>query len=297
MILKFEVKDTKYFNIKELLKSHFRISDRLLIKLKSNNRIFLNNKLTYVNTKLSIGDVIIVNMNFDETSDNIVPTKMNLNILYEDEHMLIINKPSNLIIHLSSNHYSDTLSNGVKFYFDSIGLKRKIRPVNRLDRDTTGIVIFAKSEYIQECLIKQMKTKDFVKKYIAILDGYLEEAKGTIQVPIARKPNSIIEREISSNSETAITHFEVIKYLDNQSFTMVKFILETGRTHQIRVHSKYIGHSIIGDTLYGKSSNLINRQALHSYKIEFIHPISKEYIIIETELPNDMESIINFNKK
>jgi len=289
MVLKYEVIDNKYFNIKEILKSYFQISDRLLTKLKNNRRIFLNNSLSYVNNSVSVGDIITVNINFEEIADNIIPVKINLDILYEDDYLLIVNKPANITVHPTMYHYSDSLSNGIKFYFDSIGLKRKIRPVNRLDKDTTGIVLFAKNEYIQECLVRQMKTSDFVKEYIAVLDGHLENSTGTINAGISRKSNSIIEREINPNGDSAITHYEVIKHYNN--FTIVKFILDTGRTHQIRVHSKHIGYPIVGDTLYGKSSDLINRQALHSNKVSFIHPISKEKISIESHLPEDIKNM------
>ena len=170
------------------------------------------------------------------------------------------------------------------------GLNKKIRPVNRLDRDTTGIVIFAKNEYIQDYLAKQMKLGLFYKEYLAVLEGFLKSKKGTINAPIARKENSIIERCINENGCPAITDYEVIKEFNN--FSLVKFILKTGKTHQIRVHSKHIGHSILGDTLYGASSNLINRQALHCYKINFIHPITKENINLVAPLPEDINYII-----
>ena len=171
------------------------------------------------------------------------------------------------------------------------GLNRKIRPVNRLDRDTTGIVLFAKNEYIQESLIKQMANKSFYKEYIAILVGTLENNKGIIDAPIARKDGSIIERCIDENGSKSISHYEVIDTKNNLS--LVKFILETGRTHQIRLHSKYLGHSIIGDTLYGNESNLISRQALHCHKISFIHPITKNKLDLVAPMPEDMKRAIN----
>lgn len=173
------------------------------------------------------------------------------------------------------------------------GLHRKIRPINRLDRDTTGIVIFAKNEYIQECLVKQMKQGIFYKEYLAILEGLLDKTSGIIDAPIARKDGSIIERCIDKNGAKAITHYEVISSKDNLS--LVKFVLETGRTHQIRVHSKYIGHPILGDTLYGtlygNETKLISRQALHAHKTSFIHPITKNKIELISPLPSDMLEI------
>lgn len=230
-------------------------------------------------------------MNFDETSDNIVPTKIDLNIIFEDEYLLVINKPAGIPVHPSCNHYKNSLSNGVKYYFNSIGLNRKIRPVNRLDKDTSGLVIFAKHEYIQEMLIRQMKDNTFKKEYLALLVGNLSKSSGTIDAPIRRKTGSIMEREISEDGETAISHFELIKNFEN--YCLVKYTLETGRTHQLRVHSKYIGHPILGDTLYGTTSDLIPRQALHAQKVTFVHPITKEALILEAPLPLDINNLID----
>ena len=224
---------------------------------------------------------------FDEVSDNIVPTKMSLDILLEDEALLIVNKPAGIPVHPSQNHYTNSLSNGVKYYFNQNNINKKIRPVNRLDKDTSGIVIFAKNEYIQEALVKQMKNNYFKKEYVTVLEGNLNKKSGTINAPIARKPGSIMEREISKVGETAISHFELLE--NYKDYCIVKYTLETGRTHQLRVHSKHIGHPIVGDTLYGNSSSLIARQALHAYKISFIHPLSKKQIILQAPIPDDMQ--------
>lgn len=294
MKLKFKVTDNTYFNIKEVLKNHFKVSERLLVKLKRNKKIYLNNSPAYINTELKINDFILVNLDFEEETENIIPTKMDLEIIYEDNSFLILNKPFGIPVHPSILHFEDSISNGVKYYFNSINLNKKIRPVNRLDKDTSGIVIFAKNEYIQECLIKQMKNKIFKKEYIAILEGNLNKTSGTINAPISRKEGSIIEREINSAGDSAITHFELQKTFekDGYNLSLVKFILETGRTHQIRLHSKHLGYPIIGDSLYGKTSSLISRQALHAYKITFVHPISNKKISLEIDLPEDMKKII-----
>ncbi len=291
MELKYKNNNDNYKRILDVLKLEFDMSDRLILKLKRNTKIYLNEIVSYTWTPISIGDTIKVLIDFEEDNSNIASTPMNLDILYEDESLLIINKPASMPVHPSCLHYCDSLSNGVKYYFDSIGFNKKIRPINRLDKDTSGIVLFAKNEYIQECLIKQMKNKIFIKEYIAVLDGLLENIKGTISAPIARKEGSIIEREVSENGDIAITHYEVVKVYNNMS--IVKFTLETGRTHQIRVHTSFIGHPILGDTLYGSASNLINRQALHAYKVTFVHPISKKQISITTDLPEDICNIFD----
>lgn len=295
MILQYKVIDNKYHNLKELLKVHFQISDNLITKLKKNKKILLNSEFTYLDHELKLNDFIEINLDFEETSENIVPNSiLKLNIVFEDDAILVVNKPAGITVHPSINHFDDSLSNVVKHYFNTINLKRKIRPVNRLDKDTSGLVVFAKNEYVQEILIKQMKSKIFKKEYLAILTGNLEKENGTINAPISRKPNSIIEREINENGLPSITHFELIENFnyENIPLAFVKFVLETGRTHQIRVHSKYIGHPILGDSLYGKISCIITRQALHAYKISFLHPIKKEVLNFEISLPEDMLEIV-----
>lgn len=280
-----------YNTVRDVLKNYFLVSSRLLLKLKNNNCVFLNNKKCSINSTISLGDIVSFSLDYEEDNSNIVATNIPLNIVYEDECLLIINKQPNVAIHPSMLHYDNSLSNGVKFYFDSIGLKKKIRPVNRLDRNTSGLVIFAKNEYVQEFLIKQMQNNTFSKEYLAILEGILEEKQGTINAPIARKKDSIIERCVDESGDFSITHYKVIKEFNNLS--LVNFKLETGRTHQIRVHSSYVGHPILGDDLYGNKSSLIYRQALHSYKISFIHPKTRKKMFFEIDLPKDMINIIN----
>lgn len=288
MQLKYIIKEhDNYSTVKELLKAYFKISDRLLLRLKNSQNIFLNGLPTYVSKSLKTNDEVTVLIDFIEDNSNIVPTKMNLDIIYEDEYYIVINKSSNLPVHPSMLHYENSLSNGIKYYFDSIGLKKKIRPVNRLDKDTSGIVIFAKNEYIQECLVSQMKTMDFEKQYIAVCDGIFETKKGSIDLPIARKNGSIIERCIDSSGDHAVTHYEVLQAQHNIS--IVKCLLETGRTHQIRVHLSAIGHPILGDTLYGNKSSDINRQLLHAYNVKFIHPITKILTNYVAPIPDDIK--------
>ena len=289
MYLEYKVINNKYTNINQILKQEFKLSARLMHKVISNKLVLLNNIPIDTRTTPANGDIIKVDLNYEEENDNIVPTKMELNILYEDDGLLILNKPAGIAVHPSILHFSDSLSNGVRFYFDSISLKKKIRPVNRLDLDTSGIIIFAKNEYVQECLIKQMNSHILKKEYIAIVSGILNEKSGTINLPISRKAGSIIERCVSKDGQIAITDYSVIKELDNIS--VVKCILQTGRTHQIRVHFSSIGHPLIGDFLYGSKSDLINRHALHSYHISFVHPISNKNIDIYCELPEDMKKL------
>lgn len=284
------VNSSKYSNVKEVLKAEFSMSDRLLLKLKKLDRIYLNGDVTSVNHLVLENDLIECYLDYEEDNSNIVPTEMPLNIIYEDEAYIVVNKPAGIPVHPSMDHYTDSLSNGIAFYFNQIGLKKKIRPVNRLDKDTSGIVIFAKNEYIQECLVRQMKSKEFIKKYIAVVNGNLDNFEGTINAPIARKEGSIIERCVSETGDIAITHYKVLKR--KTDFDIVECILETGRTHQIRVHFAYLGHSLLSDTLYGTSSSLINRQALHAYEVEFTHPLSKKKVKYIATVPEDLNKLM-----
>lgn len=303
----YKVEDNKYFNIKELLKSYYEMSDKLISKLKRYKRIYKNDLPVYVTEKLSIGDIVKIDLIFEEESDNILPIKREFSILYEDEYMLIINKEPGFPVHPSSSHREDSLSNFVKYYFESKNIKCKLRPVNRLDKDTSGIVIFAKLDYIQECLIKQMQKNILKKEYLAILENVPSPLFGTISAPIARKEGSIIEREICFEERPhlsidykptfAETIYKVQKIYENKinniNLSLTHFTLLTGRTHQIRLHSRYIGAPILGDSLYNKKSDLITRQALHSYKITFIHPITKQEMILIAPIPKDMEHVLN----
>lgn len=273
-------------NIKEVLRKSLSMSSRLITKIKYNH-LYLNGSHCSVNSTVQTGDIVCVDFNYNEDNSNIVSNpQIKLDILYEDELYIIINKPSNMPIHPSMEHYTDSLSNGVKTYFDSIHLHKKIRPVNRLDKDTSGIVVFAKNEYAQE------NFKPICKEYIAIINGIFS-GNGIIDLPIGRKNGSIIERCIDyENGNSAITEYEVIKNISEYNLSIVKCTLMTGRTHQIRVHLANKLSPILGDNLYGSTSNLINRQALHSYHLRLIHPINKKVIDIYAPIPEDISNII-----
>ena len=289
MKLEYIIKDEKS-NVNQILQNELNFSSRLLYKLIKNKNIYLNSYICDTRNTAHLGDILLIDFNYEEDNSNIVPTKMELNIVFEDEWFLIINKPAGIATHPSILHYSDSLCNGVRFYFDSIGLKKKIRPVNRLDLNTSGLVVFAKCEYIQECLISQMKCNIFKKQYLAICNGTFENSFGIIDLPIARKEDSIIERCISENGQHCITHYEVLKQFDNYCF--VKCNLETGRTHQIRLHMSAIGHPLIGDSLYGSTSDFIDRQALHCYNLCFLHPVTKKLLDFCGKIPLDFKNLI-----
>lgn len=284
IVLKYTVNDDDVGKrIATILRDKLNISARLLIKLKNNNCILVNGNNVYTSYEVQTGDCVEALIDFVE-NDEILMQEMDLDILYEDEYILAVNKPAGIVVHPSSYHPDNTLANGVKYYLNN---NKKIRPINRLDRDTSGIVVFAKNEYIQEAFLK---VKPY-KEYIALISGKILPEAGTINAPIARKEGSIMERTVSEKGQSAITNYETISHFD--TYTLLKVNIETGRTHQIRVHLAYKGTPILGDTLYGNESKLISRQALHAYRLFFIHPITKKQTEIIAPLPGDMKKLIH----
>lgn len=250
MLLKYIVGDNK--NLRSILKDELNISSRLFNKIK-NKHVFVNGEHAIYYKDLNVNDVVEVDFSYDDDNYNNIVSNPDIKfeIVYEDDWLLIVNKGANLPVHPSLNHYDISLSNGIRAYFDKIGLNKTVRLVNRIDKDTTGLVVIAKCEYIQECLIKQMSDNSFIKEYIAIARG-LVDSSGVIDFPIARKDGSIIERCVDlARGEKAITNYVRLNYNPELDISLVKCKLLTGRTHQIRVHFAYIGHPLLGDSLYG----------------------------------------------
>ena len=276
-------------SVKEILLDELNFSRRLTVKLEEHGKIFLNGKPTRLKKRVYIDDVITVYFE-DEKEDEYDPVDIPLSILYEDESMLIVDKPPFMVVHPTKSHFNDTLANGVRFYYDSKGIRSKIRLVNRLDMNTSGIVIIAKNSFIHNELSKQMKENIVDKYYYAIAEGTIIQDKGTINAPIARLNPDDIMRTVDASGKECITHYEVVDRFNDM--TLLRLKLETGRTHQIRVHLKHIRHPIIGDSLYNRESSLINRQALHCSEMSFIHPITKKRLTIVADLPEDFKKLI-----
>lgn len=284
MKLKFTV--TKEYNNKPakfFLRSYCNISARTLISLKQAYMgITRNNQLLKVIDNVYEGDEVIISLKEDE--NEITPIKMDLEILYEDEHILVLDKPPFMPVHPTRNHQTDTLANGVANYMRQKNEFYKFRALNRLDRDTTGIVLLAKNSYAAN----NLKTS-FSKVYYAVCQGNIKK-NGRVDAPISLKEGHTIERIAGAGGVRAITNYEVKENANNH--TLLKLNLETGRTHQIRVHMAYIGHPLAGDDMYGGSLKLINRQALHCGQCSFIHPIKNISITICSHLPNDIKSLL-----
>lgn len=276
-----------------LKKKHY--TDKAIIALKKTPEgILLNGVWAYVNQKISSGDILTIKLLETESSEKIVPEKLDIDIVYEDEDILVVNKTANMPVHPSQNHYTGTLANGIAYYFASQGKPFIFRCVNRLDRDTTGLTILCKHQLASGILSNMVSERLIKRTYLAICtdDGTLPE-NGTINAPIARKEGSTIERIVDyEKGEDATTHFKKLLHLPDKQISLIQLRLETGRTHQIRVHMSSIGHPLIGDDLYGGDCTRINRQALHSYSLKFTHPITLQEMYFEQELPQDMKQCL-----
>ena len=258
---------------------------------KTENGIVLNGVWTYVNQKLSDGDILQLYLVENVSVSSIEPLYVPIAILYEDEDLLVIDKPADMPVHPSMNHHEGTLANGLMYYFREKGEAFTFRAVNRLDRDTSGLTLVAKHLLSGGILSRQISTKSVRRSYHAICSGMIPES-GTIDAPIARVAESTIERCVNyANGERAVTHFCRLAYDAEKDLSLVKLHLETGRTHQIRVHLKHIGHPIIGDFLYNPDYRFCNRQALHSATLTFTHPITKKEMHFASPLPEDLKCI------
>lgn len=256
---------------------------------KTPESVLLNGVWAYMRTKLSAGDELFIRLEESTSSAHILPVSMPLSICYEDEDILAVNKPAQMPVHPSLNHYDHTLANAVCGYYNDQEIPYTFRCVNRLDRDTTGLTLIAKHMLSSAILSTAAARREISREYIAIASGKTPES-GTIDAPIGRVAGSTIERQIDfENGERAITHYRRLAYHDGLS--LLSLHLETGRTHQIRVHLKSIGHPLIGDFLYNPTDTTIKRQALHSYRLTFSHPITGESFVLTTPLPDDMHCL------
>lgn len=268
-----------------------KFSSQIMTHLKrTENGILLNGAWGRVRDILHTSDALTIQLIEEDSSENIVPINLPLDIMYEDEDILVINKAADMPIHPSQGNYDNTLANAVAYYYQQKGESFTYRCINRLDRDTTGLLIIAKHMYSASLLSEMVANREIHREYLAIATGEVPES-GTIIAPIARVNGSTIERHVDEEQgDYACTHYRRLDF--NNGYSLVSLKLETGRTHQIRVHMKHIGHPLPGDFLYNPDYSVIDRQALHSHKLSFNHPITGEYMEFVAELPEDMKSII-----
>ena len=273
--------------------SKYDISRTKAKKLIDEDKVLVNGSTANPSLKVSDNDEIEI---LDDLDYEITIEKENipLDIVYEDEYLLIINKPSGMVVHPAPGNYTGTLVNALLYKFDLEGVGDKNRPgiVHRIDKDTSGLLIVAKTEKALEILSNMIKNKEVKREYIAIVDGVINHEKGTIDAPIGRdKANRQKMAVTDVNGKESITHFEVLRRYPNN--TLVRCILDTGRTHQIRVHFQYIGHPVTNDPLYGKEKIEGFGQFLHSTSIDFIHPFTKKHIHFEVEPPKEFDEYLN----
>ena len=253
--------------------------------------ILVNGVHYYMRQELSKGDHLQVRICETKNSEKIPPTNLPLNIIYEDEDLLVLNKPAGMPIHPSLNNYTNSMANALAYYFQSQGKPFIFRCCNRLDRDTSGLTIVSKHLVSGSILSDMTKYREVHREYLAIARGSVTPSEGTIQAPLGRKEGTIIERTVDwEHGEDAVTHYKVVKEANGHS--LVSLRLETGRTHQIRIHMKYLGYPLIGDYLYNPDMEYMTRQALHSHHMEFTHPITGEHMSFTAPLPEVMARVM-----
>lgn len=253
------------------------------------NAITAGGMAVYTTHRLIPGEVLTISFPEEKNSENIIPSKLPIDILFEDEHLLVINKAAGVPIHPSQGNYDNTLANGLAYYFKEKQMPFTFRAINRLDRDTTGLLIIAKNP-LSACILSEMvKKHEIRRRYLAVVSGELP-MEGTIDTPIARAHDSTIERCVDPVlGDPARTFFQRLFYDPVTGHSLAGIRLETGRTHQIRVHLKSIGHPLPGDFLYNPDYRYIKRQALHSFRLDFIHPVTRVRLHFEAPLPEDMQ--------
>ncbi|MDO0970125.1 RluA family pseudouridine synthase [Staphylococcus haemolyticus] len=255
--------------------------------------VTVNEKVIKSNYKVKLNDLIIVTEK-EVVEADIQPENLNLDIYYEDEDVAIVYKPKGMVVHPSPSHYSGTLVNGLMYQIkDLSGINGEIRPgiVHRIDKDTSGLLMVAKNDIAHRGLVEQLMDKSVKRKYTALVHGNIPHDYGTIDAPIGRNEKDRQSMDVVDNGKEAVTHFNVLEHFND--YTLIECQLETGRTHQIRVHMKYIGFPLVGDPKYGPRKTLdIGGQALHAGVIGFEHPVTHEYIERQAELPKEFETLL-----
>lgn len=281
--------------IDKYLSQNTEYSREFIQKLINNNLILANNKPVKASYKVENQDCITIAAEKLLLEQDIVPTKMDLDIVYEDEHIMVINKPSGLVVHPGSGNTTNTLVNGLMYYtknLSNIGEENRPGIVHRIDKDTSGLILIAKTNKAHEILADDFKNKRIHREYLALLKGVFKQSSATIDAPIGRDKNNREKMTVTAEfSKHAITHMKVLKRY--AKYTLVSCVLETGRTHQIRVHMAYIGYPIFNDPVYSKGECTDFGQFLHSYKMDFIHPITKKEMHFECPLPQYFEEFLS----
>ena len=276
--------------VREFLQQ-YHLSRKKIHELYMDKSVKLNEEVANFNDVLQIGDQLAIPV-FKEESIDFKPQKMKLDIVYEDDHLLIINKPAGLMVHPDQKDGMNTLVNAVAYYYQENQIHHRIRYIHRLDTDTSGGMIFAK-HYLAHSLMDYWLSEKKIKRwYLALVSGRLQWKKGKINAPIGKDRHHGARRRVAKNGDEAVTLYQLKQQFKN--YALVELELKTGRTHQIRVHMSYLGHPLLGDVLYGGPAKFgpLKRQALHSSRIEMKHPITQEPLKFEISFPSDMKKLI-----
>lgn len=291
LIFKVEAED-EGLKLREYLKSKQKLSSRLIKGAAIEGRITVNEKITKLNYVVKHNDEIGFNVAKEE-GQNIDPEKMDIEVVYEDIDIIVVNKRPGIVVHPTKSYPNGTLANGLLYYFKEKGENCIVRLVSRLDMDTSGLIMIAKNQFSHMALARDMSNENFEKSYLAIVHGNMKEKQGTINLPIYRTGGDTIKRIVDERGQESVTHFKVVESFNKGD--LVELTLETGRTHQIRVHLTHLGHPLYGDSLYGTEddSDYIERQALHAYKLKFPHPRTGDILSLETDIPEDMKELLD----
>ena len=288
------VSDETNIRIDKYLASKLDYSREYIGKLIDAKLVLVNGKEIKASYKINLNEEIIIHDEEFKVEEDILPVKMDLNIVYEDEYLMVLNKPSGLVVHPGNGNYNNTLVNGLMYYTKNLSdVGGEFRPgiVHRIDKDTSGLLLIAKTNEVHEILADDFKNKRIKREYIALLDGVFRQGSATIDAPIGRDKQNREKMAVVEDGKHAVTHMKVLKRYTE--YTLVSCILETGRTHQIRVHMAYIGYPVHNDPVYAKKEATSFGQFLHSYKMNFVHPITKKEMEFTCPLPKYFEEFLD----
>ena len=277
--------------LRDLLAAKFSLSHSLTVKLKRQHKIKVNGCVCRTNYLVQAGDLVTIDLEFQEEKENqIIPEAWPIDIIYKDADFLVVNKPAGMAIYPAKRNGRGTLANAVTHYWQQAGQKTRFRPINRLDKDTSGLILIGNSQFAHQSLFEQLKEHRLKRYYLALVEGVLAEDAGLIDQPIALERAEGRKRMIHPDGQKAVTHYQVLARAANCTWLFLR--LETGRTHQIRVHLSSLGHPICGDVLYGSTSTELSRQALHAGILRFVHPRTKAEVTLYAPLPADLKAAI-----
>lgn len=275
--------------LKKVLIEQMGISIRMISELKSRRAIQVNGSLRLNHEMVQIGEIVTVDLGEGRSEYEL--EKGDIDIIYEDDDIVAVNKSPFMVVHPTRSYLTGTLLNYMECWFREHGIFERVRFISRLDRDTSGILLIAKNRYAHHRMSQAHQGLSMQKKYVALIEGRMETKQGTIDVPIGKREEESIRREVMEEGQSAITKYKVLK--EGEKFSLIELTPVTGRTHQLRCHMAHIGYPLIGDSLYGGNMEYMNRQALHSVELEFFSPRKEEKIYLKAKLPQDMQELVN----